>query len=383
MENRTDNTDSNAKKAKGLNALMIALVSVFGAIAVLMIALIVTVTVTSLSRTEPKPNTDEFVELVGRYKYNAVELYDSVGNRYGSAFVYTRDGETLYLFTNYHVTGEDTSALQARFYGRNAFEKTGELEQIGYSKEYDISLLKTKIFPENPYVDIRAQGVVRSATQGAKILCLGNNLGYGIQAQNGIVSTPCIVTNPQKSHDGEPSYTIAVIGACAPLNSGNSGAAVYDLSGGLVGMNTWRVTTNSAGDAVCDTCYLTPAPVMAAMFETMVGNAHSGEVDFPTVVMQTGDGGSLYVQALHTLFVFEDYKLTVKRIDATGTDKLSVGDVVTQIGSLKVEPNNFAAIVGELFNYNVWGSGDKLTLKVVRDSKETEITTDELRRVTP
>ncbi len=233
-----ENTDN--KKSGKPNVLITALLSLFALIAALLIALIVMAGVSIFRNSDGgKGESEIYAEIYEKYKYNAVEIYDGVRNIYGSAFAYTTDENEMYLFTNYHVSGEDVSSLCARFYGRTSYEKAGELELIGYDPYYDIALLKTDRFPENPYVDIRANGVAAAKT-GGKILCLGNNLGFGIQAQNGIVSTPSLVTNPQKSIHNSALYTVAVIGVCAPFNSGNSGAAVYDMNGGLVGMNTWR-----------------------------------------------------------------------------------------------------------------------------------------------
>ena len=371
-----ENTDN--KKSGKPNVLITALLSLFALIAALLIALIVMAGVSIFRNSDGgKGESEIYAEIYEKYKYNAVEIYDGVRNIYGSAFVYTTDENEMYLFTNYHVSGEDVSSLCARFYGRTSYEKAGELELIGYDPYYDIALLKTDCFPENPYVDIRANGVAAAKT-GGKILCLGNNLGFGIQAQNGIVSTPSLVTNPQKSIHNSALYTVAVIGVCAPFNSGNSGAAVYDMNGGLVGMNTWRVTTNSAGESVCDTCYLTPASVIAAMYDVLVKNEQNGLVDFPTLSLTAGEYGTMYIQALHTEIKFVDFKLTVTHIDSTGTKLLSEGDEITEIGGLKVEPCDFVSFVGELYKYNTWGDGEKLTLTVIRGGNERKITVGEL-----
>ena len=371
-----ENTDN--KKSGKPNVLITALLSLFALIAALLIALIVMAGVSIFRNSDGgKGESEIYAEIYEKYKYNAVEIYDGVRNIYGSAFVYTTDENEMYLFTNYHVSGEDVSSLCARFYGRTSYEKAGELELIGYDPYYDIALLKTDCFPENPYVDIRANGVAAAKT-GGKILCLGNNLGFGIQAQNGIVSTPSLVTNPQKSIHNSALYTVAVIGVCAPFNSGNSGAAVYDMNGGLVGMNTWRVTTNSAGESVCDTCYLTPASVIAAMYDVLVKNEQNGLVDFPTLSLTAGEYGTMYIQALHTEMKFVDFKLTVTHIDSTGTKLLSEGDEITEIGGLKVEPCDFVSVVGELYKYNTWGDGEKLTLTVIRGGNEIKITVGEL-----
>ena len=378
MEKPCDNTDNGKSGKQG--ALLTALLSLFGLIAALLIALIVIVGISAFRSEPPVADNEIYAELADKYKYNAVELYDGVANVYSSAFVYTASGDEMYLFTNYHVSGDDVSSLCARFYGRNSYEKAGELELVGYDPYYDVALLKTATFPANPYADIRSVGTA-TAVAGGRILCLGNNLGYGIQAQNGIISTPSLVTNPQKSVHDSALYTVAVIGACAPLNSGNSGAAVYDMKGRLVGMNTWRVTANAAGDAVCDTCYLTPAPVIAAMYDVLVGNGQSGPVDFPMLTLRAGEYGTMYIQALHVEIKFVDFKLRVTRIDSTGTRLLSEGDEITSIGERKVEPCDFVSIVGELYKYNTWGTGEKLTLTILRGGEEMKIVLDELGRV--
>ena len=89
----------------------------------------------------------------------------------------------------------------------------------------------------------------------------------------------------------------------------------------------------------------------------------------------------MYIQALHVEIKFVDFKLRVTRIDSTGTRLLSEGDEITSIGERKVEPCDFVSIVGELYKCNTWGTGEKLTLTILRGGEEMKIVLDELGRV--
>ncbi len=331
----------------------------------------------------PAPAIGSYEQLAQTYKYNAVEV--KCGDLYGSAFVYTIVGKDMYLFTNYHVVRPSFDNVALRFYGRSAHNPAADVEVVGYDKEYDIALLRTRNYPENEYVDLKKNGLIaETANMGAEILCLGNNLGHGIQAQNGIVSNGSLVRSIKDDETGSDKIR-AVVGVCAPLNSGDSGAAVFDLNGRLVGMNTWKVTQNSSGEKVDDTCYLTPAPIIAAAYENLVTRELNGEIPFPVTLWQSNTGGTvnnygkLYIHDLKVVLAFVDMKLTVTGADALAT--LKEGDVIKQFGRLQVTANNFPSLIGELFNYSTDGSGEKLKLTVVRGGSKTEVVIDSMKSV--
>lgn len=322
---------------------------------------------------EHRYEDEPYLSVIDSYKYNAVEIQAS--GSFGTAFVYTFDGETMYLITNRHVAGEEQAFISARFYGRNSFESAGKIEIVGYNNEYDIAVLKTQTYPQHPYADIRKENkIVSAAVQGAEILCLGNNLGYGIQAQNGIVSRDSLVKNVFGN-------VIAVVPLCAPLNSGNSGAAVYDLSGRLVGMNTWQVIENSAGNPVNDMCYLTPAPIIAAVFDNLIGRNLTGEASLPTVTMNEGNYGTLSVYDIRTTFFFDEFQLKVKSVEALGTRELKAGDVIKKFGDAEVSPCNYPSVLGELFLYNAAGKGKPLTLTIERGGVGMTVSLNELKHI--
>lgn len=377
MENRNaaDNRKSNFRFI--VTAVLCA-VSIACFIACVVVA---SVAIAKLDGGKTPVGTDKdcaFETLYETYKYNAVEL--RVGDTYGTGFVYGVDGGEMYLFTNYHVSGGDVGRVQARFYGTNEYAHY-ETTLVGRHEKYDVALLKIQKFPKNPYVDLRKDGLVaEKATVGKEILCLGNNLGRGIQAQNGIISADSYVTDPL---GGSLSGTdvIAVISVCAPLNSGNSGAAVYDSDGKLVGMNSWRAVKNAAGEAVDGTCYLTPATVMAAMYENFVGNAATEWGGFPYVTMNTGNYGALYIHDIGAELAFKNFELTVTVKTYDLTVPLEDGDVITEFGAVEVKPCNFPSLIGELFKYSVRGKGKPLRISVKRGGRDYVFEIGKLKRL--
>lgn len=314
------------------------------------------------------------------YKYNAVELKNESAGLTATAFVYTRNGDELFLVTNLHVSGTDPSTLRARFYGKTSFYLAGNVTLAAYNAVYDIAVLKTKLFPDNPYVDMRKENAVEYAANYAEeIICLGNNLGFGIQVQNGIISSQCIVVNP---HDpGRITDAVATIGVCAPLNSGDSGAPVIGANGKLVGMQTWRVDYNGANKPVDSTCWITPAPIIAAAVENVISRGMTGEADFPIFGMTSGEYGTLRIHDIRTTLKFDDFRLKVNSVEALGTSVLKEGDIIKKFGLVEVRGCNFVPVIGELFMYNAAGKGKPLTLTIERGGVETTVTIEELKGV--
>lgn len=379
MENAPKENKPETAPAFGKARFSVLLTAVCIAVALLIAALCVSI-VALVKYTDNRVvvehhyDNDLYQGVVDKYKYNAVEL--RLGSSYGTAFVYTFDGAEMYLITNFHVSGAEPAFLSARFYGKNSYNPEGNIEILGYNEAYDVSVLRTRLYPKNPYVDLKKEGnVVQAPAAGTNILCLGNNLGYGIQAQNGIVSKDSLVKNIYGN-------VIAVVPVCAPLNSGNSGAAVYDMNGALIGMNTWQVLANSANNDVHDMCYLTPAPIIDAVFESVVKRGGDGTAAaLPFTVMTEGNGGTLRIQDVRTTLFFEDYLLKVKSVEALGTRELADGDVIKKFGSITVTPCNFPSVLGELYRYHGSGTGEALTLVVERNGAERTVSLQELKRI--
>ena len=146
----------------------------------------------------------------------------------GSGVIVTTDG---YLLTNFHVVdGADDIRVELTD-GRTLTAKL-----IGSDKPSDLALLKVAgTFP--------AVGIGNSDTVkvGDVVLAVGNPLGVGQTVTMGIISA-----KGRSTSVGDGSYE-DFLQTDAPINHGNSGGALVNTRGELVGINS-QILSNSDGN---------------------------------------------------------------------------------------------------------------------------------------
>lgn len=139
----------------------------------------------------------------------------------GSAVVFSSDG---YALTNYHVI-EDAHDLVAVL-------ETGDkakVKIIGIDPETDLALIKL-LDVKTSYVRL---GDSSSLEVGEVAIAIGNPLGLQSTVTVGVVSA---LRRTLKGHGGR--MVEDVIQTDAALNPGNSGGALVDANGQLIGINT-------------------------------------------------------------------------------------------------------------------------------------------------
>ena len=143
----------------------------------------------------------------------------------GSGVMVTTDG---YLLTNYHVV-DGADDIKVDFTdGRTLTAKV-----IGSDKPSDLALLKVN---GSDFKAI-ALGNSDAVKVGDVVLAVGNPLGVGETVTMGIISAK----NRSTSLDG--SYE-DFLQTDAPINHGNSGGALVDTKGELVGINSQILSSN-------------------------------------------------------------------------------------------------------------------------------------------
>src|SRR5215467_4536339 len=144
----------------------------------------------------------------------------------GSGVVMTTDG---YILTNNHVVdGADKIHVDL------ADDRTLEGKVIGTDKPSDLALIKVNGsgLPTAPL------GNSDNALVGDVVLAIGNPLGVGQTVTMGIVSAKGRSTG---SGDGSRSYQ-DFLQTDAPINHGNSGGALVNTKGEVVGINAEMLT---------------------------------------------------------------------------------------------------------------------------------------------
>lgn len=166
----------------------------------------------------------------------------------GSAVILRADG---YLLTNNHVVAGADGILVALQDGREAMA-----ELIGTDPETDLAVLKIDL-PDLPVAIVNESEQLRP---GDVAMAIGNPFGLGQTVTKGIVSAT------GRSQLGLNTYE-DFIQTDAAINQGNSGGALIDAYGRLIGINT-AIFSQSGGSQGIG--FAIPAPLALNVMEQII-----------------------------------------------------------------------------------------------------------------
>lgn len=151
----------------------------------------------------------------------------------GSGVVVSSDG---YVVTNNHVVrvgrpdGQLASTVSVTF----SDGKSYDAKIVGTDRRSDLAVLKI----DNPGAKALTLGDSSKLQPGEWVLAVGNPLGYSNTVSLGIVSST------GRPLQGDDALFVDGIQTDAAINQGNSGGALVDAEGNLVGINTAIASTN-------------------------------------------------------------------------------------------------------------------------------------------
>lgn len=177
------------------------------------------------------------VEVVRQNQQRAITPFDFFFNQIpggqqerrglGSGVIVGRDGDTVYVLTNNHVAG-NAKEIQIVLADDRKFD--GKL--VGGDSRMDLALVS---FTTKEQVPIATLGDSSSLQVGDWVIAVGNPYGFTSSVTAGIVSA---LHRQADSSTGIANLT-DYIQTDASINSGNSGGALVNLRGEVVGINTW------------------------------------------------------------------------------------------------------------------------------------------------
>src|SRR4029077_5645861 len=147
----------------------------------------------------------------------------------GSGVIVTTDG---YILTNNHVVdGGDETKVEMND------DRSFPAKLVGTDKPSDLALLKISASDLHPI----ALGNSEAVKVGDVVLAVGNPLGVGQTVTMGIISA-----KGRSTTIGDGGYE-DFLQTDAPINHGNSGGALVNTKGELVGINS-QILSNSDGN---------------------------------------------------------------------------------------------------------------------------------------
>lgn len=154
----------------------------------------------------------------------------------GSGFIITSDG---YILTNYHVI-ENSDAITVSLYDGTSYAA----KLIGYDQSNDIAVLKVDADNLVPVV----LGDSDNINVGDSVIAIGNPLGeLTFSLTSGAVSAL------DREVTLSSSVTMDLIQTDCAINSGNSGGALFNLYGEVIGITNAKYSSSgSSGEASID-----------------------------------------------------------------------------------------------------------------------------------
>lgn len=172
----------------------------------------------------------------------------------GSGIIIQKNETELLIVTNYHVVS-NSKELSVVFGPVEAqMEKEGKVDERlipsatvkGYDAARDIAVIAVNIedVPEEifPQISVATIGDSSVMKPGDQVVAIGNSLGYGQSVTTGVISAVNRKIT-MKSADGYSTVTNTFIQTDAAINQGNSGGALLDMNGNLIGINSVKIAT--------------------------------------------------------------------------------------------------------------------------------------------
>ena len=280
----------------------------------------------------------------------------------GSGIIIGKTDDELLILTNNHVI-EDAEELSVQFIN----EKSVDAKVKGASERKDIAVISIKLSDLDDdtinKIKIATIGDSTKLKVGNGIIAIGNALGYGQSVTTGVVSA----VNREVTIDNTTNKMIQIDAA---INGGNSGGALLNSAGEVVGINSAKYSSNALSSSASIEGMGFAIPISDV--KDLITSLMNGEKD--------AGGASIGVEGyMVTEQQAKQYNMPIgfyisKIVEGTGADKseLEIGNIITKIEDKEV--NKFSDLTGELDEHK---KGDKIKLTVAytsgRQYKEKQI----------
>ena len=207
---------------------------------------------------------------VNEYRDIFLRSYKYESTSAGSGIIVSEDDAFIYIATNNHVIS-GAESLTITFCDGEAVEA----EIQGTVPDYDLAVVRVRISNvKNDTIDaikIATIGDSDSLQVGDSAIVIGNALGYGQSVTTGVISALNREVTLQ-SEDGE-TITNSLIQTDAAVNPGNSGGALLNMNGEVVGV----VSAKYSDTSVEGMGYAIPMETASGIIDDLINGTNNFE----------------------------------------------------------------------------------------------------------
>ena len=295
-------------------------------------------------------------------EYNVSSFGQSgIATATGSGVIISEDG---YIITNNHVINAESSSvyyqvteatsIKVHLYG-DSDDVQYEAEVVGSDSTSDLAVLK--IEPDQELTAIKI-GDSDNLRVGEFVMAVGNPLGLDSSVTCGVISA---LNREVTDSEGNTYLTIQTDAA---INSGNSGGALVNSKGELIGINSLKLSNSSSSETTIEGIgFAIPVNSSMDIIDQLI---EYGTVRRPYI----GITGSSLTEALAERYNYP-VGVYVESVEEGGPAEeagLEVGDVITEVEGQAV------GSVEEINTIkNTYSIGDTISLTIYRDNDYTTV----------
>ena len=266
----------------------------------------------------------------------------------GSGFILSADG---YVLTNYHVV-ENSDSITVSLYNGEEYDAT----LVGCDQSNDIAVLKIDAEGLTPVV----LGDSDNLNVGDQVVAIGNPLGeLTFSLTTGAVSA----LNREVTLSS--NVTMDLIQTDCAINSGNSGGALFNLYGEVIGITNAKYSSSSSGSeaSIDNIGFAIPMNHVKNIVKSII---ETGSITKPYIgVTVTAVSSEAQTYGLPTGAAVR----SVEEDSPAAKGGLEANDIITEVnGTTITSSSDLVSYVGEQ------APGDELKLKVYRQGKTLDIT---------
>ncbi|MGN0362000.1 MAG: S1C family serine protease [Bilifractor sp.] len=282
----------------------------------------------------------------------------------GTGVIIGENDTELMIATNNHVV-EGATQVSVGFVDESVISA-----QIkGSDEEHDLAVVAVRLSDISPdtlgQIKVATVGNSDDLVLGQQVVAIGNALGYGQSVTSGYVSA---LNRTLELSDGSETFTSdGLIQTDAAINAGNSGGALLNLKGELVGINEAKRSDSGSGASVDNVGFAIPMAKAEPILENLMNETTRkalSEDQRGYLGITCADVTSEYSQIYHM-----PEGICVKSVVSGGPADhagMRKGDVITKFDGKKVA--TYAKLENRLQYY---ASGEKVPVVIQRLSGQT------------
>ena len=265
----------------------------------------------------------------------------------GSGFILTGDG---YVLTNYHVI-ESSNSISVTLYDGKSYDAV----LIGYDESSDIAVLKIDAEGLTPVV----LGDSDNLNVGDSVVAIGNPLGeLTFSLTSGAVSA----LNREITLSN--SVTMNLIQTDCAINSGNSGGALFNLYGEVIGITNAKYSGSGSGASIDNIGFAIPINHVRGIVESIIENGYVAKPYIGVIVSDVSE---------ETMGYGLPAGAAVKAVSEDSPAEkagLQVNDIITAVNGKEISGRTglseavSAASVGDTLTLTVYRQGNTISVDV-------------------